>query len=141
AIMLKALADRLAEAFAELIHEKIRKEYWAYSKDENLSLDDLFKSRYQGIRPAFGYPACPEHSEKQTLFNLLDVENNIQMKLTENFSMYPAASVSAMCFSHPQSKYFNLGRITKEQIEDYAQRKNISNELAMRYLAVNLADE
>jgi 5-methyltetrahydrofolate--homocysteine methyltransferase len=135
--MIKVLADRLAEAFAELMHLKVRRDYWAYSPNENLELEDLIKDRFQGIRPAMGYPACPEHSEKATLFKLLDAEN-LGIRLTENFAMWPAASVSGLYFAHPQSKYFNVGKISKEQIEDYATRKNISIELAEKYLSVNL---
>ena len=138
AIMLKTLADRFAEAFAELLHKKVRTEFWGFADDENLSLDELFKSKYQGIRPAFGYPACPEHSEKETLWKLLDVEKNTGMKLTENFSMYPAAAVSGMYFAQTEAKYFNIGKITKQQIEDYAIRKNISIETAEKFLASNL---
>ena len=137
AIMIKVLADRLAEAFAELMHLKVRKEFWTYSSDENFNLEDLIKDRFQGIRPALGYPACPDHSEKQTLFELLGAEK-LGIKLTENFAMWPAASVSGLYFAHPQSKYFNVGKISKEQIEDYASRKNISVKLAERYLNANL---
>jgi 5-methyltetrahydrofolate--homocysteine methyltransferase len=140
AIMLKALADRFAEAFAELLHKKVRTEFWGFAKEEDIPLEDLFKSKYQGIRPAFGYPACPEHSEKRTLFNLLKAEENIGIKLTENFSMYPAASVSGMYFSHPNSRYFNVGKITREQTVDYANRKKISLKTAEKYLRVNLAE-
>jgi 5-methyltetrahydrofolate--homocysteine methyltransferase len=138
AIMIKLLADRLAEAFAELIHLKVRKEFWGYSPDENLELEELIKDRFQGIRPAMGYPACPDHSEKRTLFNLLGAEK-LGIKLTENFAMWPAASVSGLYFAHPQSKYFNVGKVSKDQVEDYAQRKNISIELAERNLGANLA--
>jgi len=138
AIMMKVLADRLAEAFTELMHEKVRKEIWGYASDESFELDDLLKSRYQGIRPAFGYPACPDHSEKQTLFNLLEANKKLEMVLTENFAVWPAASVCGLIFASPESKYFGLGRITKEQIEDYSARKGISIELAERYLNTNL---
>lgn len=124
-IMVKALADRLAEAFAELLHEKVRKEYWGYAQNEKCTVKELINEKYQGIRPAPGYPACPEHSEKETLFALMDAER-IGMKLTESFAMYPAASVSGYYFSHPQSKYFGLGKIGKDQLEDYAIRKNKS---------------
>ncbi|MCX6187889.1 MAG: B12-binding domain-containing protein, partial [Bacteroidetes bacterium] len=109
-IMIKAIADRLAEAFAERMHELVRKEYWGYASSENLSSEDLIKEEYQGIRPAPGYPACPDHTEKRTLFNLLDAENKIGLHLTENFAMYPAAAVSGFYFAHPQSKYFGLGK-------------------------------
>ena len=138
-IMAKALADRLAEAFAERMHEMVRKEYWGYSKDEKLNNDDLIKEKYAGIRPAPGYPACPDHTEKATLFNLLDAENKIGLKLTESFAMHPAAAVSGFYFAHPQSRYFGLGKITKDQVEDYATRKKISIEEAEKWLSPNLA--
>ncbi|MCD4792951.1 MAG: methionine synthase [Bacteroidales bacterium] len=138
AIMLKNLADRFAEAFAELLHKKVRTEFWGYAENEDLSTEELFKSKYQGIRPAIGYPACPEHSEKRILFDLLNVEKNTGMSLTENFSMYPPASVSGLYFAHPEARYFNIGKITKEQVEDYAVRKNISLETAERFLRSNL---
>jgi len=138
AIMLKILADRLAEAFAELMHEEVRKHEWAYIPDESLNIKELLKEAYQGIRPAPGYPACPEHSEKKTLFNLLEVDKHIPITLTENFSMYPAASVSGYYFSHPESQYFNVGRIGKDQVIDYAKRKNLSVEETERLLNSNL---
>jgi 5-methyltetrahydrofolate--homocysteine methyltransferase len=138
AIMLKTLADRFAEAFAELLHKKVRTEYWGFAKDEALNLDELFHSKYLGIRPAFGYPACPEHSEKRVLFDLLRAEHHASVSLTENFSMYPAASVSGLYFSHPKARYFNLGKIRKDQVEDYAKRKGISLETAEKYLRTNL---
>ena len=125
AIMLKMLADRLAEAFAELLHLKVRKEYWGYAKDENLSLPEILREKYHGIRPAPGYPACPEHSEKRKLFDLLGVEKNIGVNLTENYAMYPAASVSGYYLAHPDSQYFNVGKMLQDQIADYAQRKNM----------------
>jgi 5-methyltetrahydrofolate--homocysteine methyltransferase len=137
-IMLKALADRLAEAFTELIHEKVRKNFWGYKPDENLSVNDLFLEKYQGIRPAHGYPACPDHSEKATLFKLLDATKNAGIGLTENYSMYPGASVSGLLFSHPQSKYFYVGKISKDQAMDYAKRKNVSMETVEKLLASNL---
>ncbi len=137
-IMIKALADRLAEAFTELVHKKVRQEYWGYDPDENLSINDLFLEKYQGIRPAHGYPACPDHSEKDTLFKLLDVTKNTGISLTENYSMYPAASVSGLMFAHPQSKYFLAGKISGDQAEDYAQRKNVSLETVEKWLASNL---
>jgi len=140
-IMLKILADRLAEAFAERLHERVRKEFWGYAKDENLSVSELLKEEYQGIRPAPGYPACPEHSEKRTLFNLLQAEEKAGIRLTENFAMYPAASVSGYYFSHEFSRYFNLGKVSAQQVEDYAKRKNISIELAKKYLRQNLIEE
>jgi 5-methyltetrahydrofolate--homocysteine methyltransferase len=139
AIMIKVLADRLAEAFTELMHEKVRKEIWGYASDENYNLDDLLKSRFQGIRPAFGYPACPDHSEKETLFDVLGAREKLGLKLTENFAVWPAATVCGLYFAHHESKYFNVSKLTKEQIEDYAERKGISVELTERYLNTNLA--
>ncbi|MGO4875945.1 methionine synthase [Pedobacter psychrotolerans] len=138
-IMAKALADRLAEAFAERMHERVRKEYWGYAKDEDLSNAELIKEEYAGIRPAPGYPACPEHTEKGTLFELLDAENQIGLRLTESYAMYPTAAVSGFYFAHPESRYFGLGKITKDQIEDYALRKNMSIEEVERWLSPNLA--
>ncbi|HMT30800.1 MAG TPA: vitamin B12 dependent-methionine synthase activation domain-containing protein, partial [Bacteroidia bacterium] len=126
AIMLKALADRLAEAFAELMHLKVRKEIWGYAKDENLATDELIKETYKGIRPAPGYPAQPDHTEKITLFKLLDVEKNTGITLTESLAMLPTAAVSGLYFSHPESHYFGVGKISKDQVEDYAKRKNMS---------------
>jgi len=126
AILLKAVADRFAEAAAEWMHYKVRTEYWAYSSEERLSNDELIKEKYQGIRPAPGYPACPDHTEKETLWELLSVEEQIGIKLTESMAMYPAASVSGWYFSHPKSKYFGLGQIAKDQVEDYAKRKGMS---------------
>jgi len=137
-IMIRILGDRIAEAAAELIHEKIRKEYWGYAPDENLSADDLFKSRYRGIRPAPGYPACPDHTEKQTLFKLLEAQERIAVILTESFAMIPVSSVIGYIFSHPGSSYFNLGKIGLDQLRDYAKRKNISNEEAAKWLSPNL---
>ena len=136
-IMIKALADRLAEAFTELLHVMIRRETWGYAPDENLSMDDLFREKYQGIRPAHGYPACPEHSEKATLFNLLECEKQ-GIRLTENYSMVPAASVSGLIFAHPSSRYFFVGKIGRDQVADYAARKDISAREAERLLASNL---
>lgn len=138
-IMAKALADRLAEAFAERMHELVRKEYWGYAADENLSNDDLIKEKYAGIRPAPGYPACPDHTEKETLFNLLNVEQNIGLRLTESFAMYPAAAVSGFYFAHPDAKYFGLGKITKDQVEDYAARKGMDIATVEKWLSPNLA--
>jgi 5-methyltetrahydrofolate--homocysteine methyltransferase len=137
-IMIKSLADRLAEAFTELLHLKIRKEYWGYAPDENLSLNDLILEKYQGIRPAHGYPACPDHSEKETLFNLLNAEEKTGVKLTESFSMYPAASVSGLLFANPESKYFFVDKISRDQIEDYARRKDKDVTTIERWLASNL---
>lgn len=124
-IMAKALADRLAEAFAECMHEKIRKEYWGYAVNESLSNDELIREKYTGIRPAPGYPACPEHSEKRTIFDLLEVESKTPVRLTENFAMYPAASICGWYFARPEAKYFGLGKINQDQKEDYAERKKI----------------
>ena len=137
-ILAKALADRLAEAFAEKMHELVRREYWGYAADEALSTDDLIKESYQGIRPAPGYPACPDHTEKTTLFELLKAGDNAKMYLTESLAMTPAASVSGFYFAHPQSRYFGLGKIGKDQVEDYAKRKGISLEEAERWLGPNL---
>jgi 5-methyltetrahydrofolate--homocysteine methyltransferase len=137
-IMIKALADRLAEAFTELIHEKVRKEFWGYVPQEVLTLDELILEKYQGIRPAYGYPACPDHSEKETLFRLLNVEKNTGIGLTENFSMYPAASVSGLFFAHPESRYFFVGKISPDQAEDYAKRKGTDLRTIEKWLASNL---
>ncbi|MGN2250602.1 methionine synthase [Frateuria sp. GZRe14] len=137
-IILKALADRLAEAFAERMHERVRREFWGYACDESLDNQALIAEKYQGIRPAPGYPACPDHTEKTTLFRLLDAQANAGIELTEGFSMYPAAAVSGWYFSHPGSQYFVVGRLTREQIEDYASRKGWSRAEAERWLAPNL---
>lgn len=138
AIMLKILADRLAEAFAELLHKKVRQDYWAYAPNENLEVTELIREKYRGIRPAAGYPACPDHTEKETIFDLLDAENNIQITLTESFMMNPGASVSGLYFAHPESKYFNVQKIGKDQVEDYARRKNLKVEEVEKWLATNL---
>ncbi len=137
-IMVKALADRLAEAFAELMHQKVRKEIWGFAADESLSNEELIKEKYQGIRPAPGYPACPDHTEKRLLFDLLKVEENTGIELTESFAMYPASSVSGFYFSHPESKYFGLGKIGRDQVEDYAERKGMSIEEMEKWLSPNL---
>ena len=129
-IMVKALADRLAEAFAEVMHTKVRKELWGYETNEDLLNDDLIAEKYIGIRPAPGYPACPDHSEKKVLFDLLDVEENIGVSLTESCAMYPTASVSGFYFAHPEAKYFGVGKIGKDQVEAYAEAKNITLEEA-----------
>lgn len=139
-IMVKALGDRLAEAFAEYLHEKIRKEIWGYASDENLENAQLIKEEYKGIRPAPGYPACPDHLEKNTIWQLLDVENKIGVRLTESLAMWPAASVSGYYFAHPQSKYFGLGKIKEDQVADYAKRRGISVETATKWLSPNIAD-
>jgi 5-methyltetrahydrofolate--homocysteine methyltransferase len=138
AILLKSLADRLAEAFAEHLHQRVRTEFWGYGADETLDNDALVAEQYQGIRPAPGYPACPEHSEKATIFRLLDATANAGMTLTESFAMLPAAAVSGYYFSHPQSQYFVVGRVSKEQAEDYAKRKGATLAQAERWLASNL---
>ncbi len=138
-ILLKALADRLAEAFAELMHARVRREYWGYAKDENLTNDDLIGEKYKGIRPAPGYPACPDHTEKRTLFELLQGYKNTGVKLTESLAMYPAASVSGLYFAHPDSRYFGLGKILQDQVKEYAERKGIGLEEAERWLSANLA--
>jgi 5-methyltetrahydrofolate--homocysteine methyltransferase len=137
-ILLKALADRLAEAFAEHMHERVRREFWGYAPDEALPNEDLVAEKYRGIRPAPGYPACPDHTEKTTLFSLLDVTANTGIELTEGFSMYPAAAVSGWYFAHPDSQYFVVGRLTREQVEDYAIRKGWTLAEAERWLASNL---
>jgi len=133
-IMLKAIADRLAEAFTELMHERVRKEFWGYVSDETLSNEELIAEKYQGIRPAPGYPACPDHTEKTALFNLLDADR-IGIELTESFAMYPASSVSGWYFAHPESKYFTIGKIAKDQVIDYANRKNMPLEEVEKWLA------
>ncbi|MFY8020797.1 MAG: methionine synthase [Bacteroidia bacterium] len=137
-IMIKAIADRLAEAFAEKMHELVRKEFWGYDASENLSSEDLIKEEYRGIRPAPGYPACPDHTEKGLLFELLDAEKAIGIHLTESYAMYPAAAVSGYYFSHPESKYFGVGKIQKDQVEDYAKRKGQTVEFIEKWLAPNL---
>ncbi len=137
-IMIKAIADRLAEAFAERMHERVRKEFWGYASDETLSNDELIKEEYRGIRPAPGYPACPDHTEKRLLFDLLGAEEHANINLTENFAMYPAASVSGFYFAHPESKYFGIGKINKDQVEEYATRKGVSVDYVERWLAPNL---
>lgn len=134
-IMLQALADRLAEAFAELLHKKVRTEYWGYAKDESLSNQDLIKETYQGIRPAPGYPACPDHTEKYKLFDLLKATDNAGITLTESLAMYPAASVCGWYFSHPQSTYFGINRILPDQLEDYAKRKGMDIEEVTKWLS------
>jgi 5-methyltetrahydrofolate--homocysteine methyltransferase len=135
AILLRALADRLAEAFAERLHERVRREFWAYAPDEDLAGDQLIAEAYRGIRPAPGYPAQPEHSEKGTLFKLLDAEARSGVKLTESFAMWPGSSVSGLYFSHPESRYFGVGKIEKDQVEDYARRKGWTLAEAERWLA------
>jgi 5-methyltetrahydrofolate--homocysteine methyltransferase len=139
-IMVKALADRFAEAFAEYLHEKIRKEIWGYAKDETLTNDQMIDEQYKGIRPAPGYPACPDHLEKPTIWKLLNVEAAIGVTLTESMAMWPASSVSGYYFGNPESKYFGLGKIKEDQVVDYAKRRSISTDKAMKWLSPNIAD-
>ena len=138
AILLKALADRLAEAFAERMHERVRTEFWAYDTSEAFTNDELIAEAYRGIRPAPGYPACPDHTEKGDLFKLLDATENTGLSLTESFAMSPTAAVSGYYLSHPDAKYFGIGRIAKDQVADYAERKGMDVETAERWLAPNL---
>ncbi|MEZ7206724.1 methionine synthase [Pseudoalteromonas sp. DY56-GL79] len=140
-IMIKAVADRLAEAFAEYLHEQVRKVHWGFAADEALSNEELIRENYQGIRPAPGYPACPEHTEKQKIWQLLDVENRIGMKLTSSYAMWPGAAVSGWYFSHPDSKYFAVASIQRDQVEDYAARQAMSLEEAERWLGPNIGYE
>lgn len=139
-IMIKALGDRFAEACTEMLHKKVRQQ-WGFGKSEILSNEDLIEEKYQGIRPAPGYPACPDHTEKATLWKLLDVEKNIGASLTENFAMNPPSSVSGYYFSHPDSRYFTVGRIGADQLESYAKRKGISVEIARKWLSPILGHE
>ncbi|HEY5689182.1 MAG TPA: methionine synthase [Yeosuana sp.] len=141
AIMVQAIADRFAEAFAEYLHKQIRTKHWGYSSDENLSNEELINESYKGIRPAPGYPACPDHLEKETIWNLLDVENKIGVTLTESLAMWPAAAVSGYYFANPEAKYFGLGKITDDQVVDFAVRKGISNDKARKWLSPNIAEE
>ena len=138
AIMLKILADRLAEAFAEKLHEKVRREYWGYAADEQLGPDALIAETYRGIRPAPGYPACPDHTAKTALFRLLDAEKNADMRLTESCAMLPASAVSGFYLAHPQASYFAVGKIGPDQLEDFARRSAMSREEAEKWLAPNL---
>jgi 5-methyltetrahydrofolate--homocysteine methyltransferase len=139
-IMVKALADRLAEAFAEYLHKQVRTMHWGYQPSEALTNEDLIKEKYSGIRPAPGYPACPDHLEKETIWELLQVKEHIGVELTESLAMWPAASVSGYYFAHPQASYFGLGKINPDQLQDYAQRKGISIEEATKWLQPNLND-
>jgi 5-methyltetrahydrofolate--homocysteine methyltransferase len=132
--MVKALADRMAEAFAERLHERVRKEFWGYAADEQLDNTQLIKEAYQGIRPAPGYPSCPDHTEKEALFDLLQAPENTSLELTESYAMYPTAAVSGWYFSHPQSKYFNLGKITRDQVEAAAASKEMPVKELERWL-------
>jgi 5-methyltetrahydrofolate--homocysteine methyltransferase len=137
AIMAEAIADRLAEAFAECLHKRVRNE-WSYGREENLSNTDLIQEKYRGIRPAAGYPACPDHTEKGTLWRLLDVQKNTGMFITESFAMWPGSSVSGLYFAHPQSRYFSLGKIDRDQVIDYSKRKSMSPMEVERWLGPNL---
>ncbi|MBH0004504.1 methionine synthase [Pseudoalteromonas sp. SWYJZ12] len=137
-IMIKAVADRLAEAFAEYLHEKVRKEYWGFAPDENLANDELIRENYQGIRPAPGYPACPEHTEKKKIWQLLDTEKRIGMQLTSSYAMWPGAAVSGWYFSHPEAKYYAVAAVQRDQVEDYAKRTNMTLAEAERWLSPNL---
>ena len=139
AIMVKALADRLAEAFAEYLHHKVRTEYWGYAEDEDLKNEELISEKYKGIRPAPGYPACPDHLEKTTIWDVLKVKENIGLELTESLAMFPTAAVSGYYFANPQSRYFGVGKIMQDQVEDYAERKGIPLETARKWLSPNLA--
>jgi 5-methyltetrahydrofolate--homocysteine methyltransferase len=141
AIMVKALADRLAEAFAEYLHREVRTKHWGYAAEESLSNEELIREAYKGIRPAPGYPACPDHLEKETIWELLKVKESIGVELTESLAMWPAASVSGYYFAHPEARYFGLGKIGQDQLKDYAQRKGISIEKAQKWLAPNLVEE
>ena len=139
-IMVKALADRFAEAFAEYLHEKVRKDFWGYDKEETLTNEELIKENYKGIRPAPGYPACPDHLEKPTIWKLLNVAEEIGVTLTESMAMWPASSVSGYYFGNPKSKYFGLGKIKEDQVVDYAKRRNVPTDYAMKWLNPNIAD-
>jgi len=138
ALMVKALADRLAEAFAERLHQRVRREFWPYASNESLSAEELIEEKYQGIRPAPGYPACPEHSDKVALFELLGIDGRIDMALTESFAMMPAASVSGFYFANPESRYFSVGKINDDQVQSLAERKGLSIEEVSRLLSPNL---
>ena len=138
AIMVQAVCDRFAESFAEHLHELVRKDYWGYQADENLSNEELIKEQYVGIRPAPGYPACPDHTEKGKLFDWLDTTNAIGTYLTESYAMWPPSSVSGFYYSHPDSTYFNVGKISTDQLEDYARRKGWDIKTAEKWLNPNL---
>ncbi|MDQ1354467.1 MAG: 5-methyltetrahydrofolate--homocysteine methyltransferase, partial [Acidobacteriota bacterium] len=135
-IMIKALADRLAEAFAERLHEMVRKELWGYAPDERLEVEELFRGKYRGIRPAPGYPSCPDHTEKWGLFNWLQVEERVSIGLSESYMMVPGASVSGYYFSHPGAQYFPVGKVAKDQVDDYAQRKGMAVQEIEKWLSL-----
>ncbi|MNN57009.1 Methionine synthase [compost metagenome] len=136
--MVKALADRLAEACAEWLHKEVRTQYWGYDKGEQLSNEELIKEQYKGIRPAPGYPACPDHTEKGTLFQLLDPQGTSGVTLTEHYAMFPAAAVSGWYFAHPQAQYFAVGKVDKDQVKSYSKRKEQELSVTERWLAPNL---
>ena len=138
-IMIKVIGDRIAEALAEMMHKKVRTDLWGYSKDEDLTNEQLIREDYKGIRPAPGYPACPDHTQKETLFKLLDINNNLKVKLTESYAMSPSSSVSGLYFSNPKASYFGVGKINRDQVIDYAARRGISLEEAEKWLAPNLS--
>jgi 5-methyltetrahydrofolate--homocysteine methyltransferase len=138
ALMVKILADRLSEAFAEYLHEQVRKKYWGYQPDENLELNDMLHVKYRGIRPAPGYPACPDHSEKKQIFDILNVPGQIGVTLTDSYMMNPAASVCGYYFAHPQSRYFAIGPVSEEQLHDYSNRKNVSMQELKRCMAIQV---
>jgi 5-methyltetrahydrofolate--homocysteine methyltransferase len=137
--MAEAIADRLAEAFAEVMHTKVRKDLWGYAPDENLSVDDLLKVRYSGIRPAPGYPSQPDHTEKSAMWDIMNVKEDIGVELTESLAMLPAASVSGLYFAHPKSEYFAVGQICKDQVEEYAARKNMPVAECEKWLSTMLS--
>ena len=137
-ILVKSIGDRIAEAFAEMLHKDVRTNLWGYAQKEDLTNKELIQEKFEGIRPAPGYPACPDHTEKKTLFELLDVSSNLKVKLTESFAMTPASSVSGLYFGNPQASYFGVGKIFKDQVEDYAKRKKISFRDAEKWLGSNL---
>jgi 5-methyltetrahydrofolate--homocysteine methyltransferase len=136
---LKVLAQRLAEAFTELLHEKVRKELWGYAPDESFSPEELIKEKYQGIRPAFGYPSMPDHTQKKPVFDMMDVEKHTGIQLTDSYMMIPEASVSGLYFAHPESKYFNVQKILEDQVQDYSSRSGKSIEEVKKWLSENLA--
>ena len=138
--MIKALADRLAEAFAEYLHKEVRIKHWGYAANEDLNNEALIEEKYKGIRPAPGYPACPDHLEKLTIWDMMDVEERIGIKLTDSLAMWPASSVSGYYFGNQEAKYFGLGKIKEDQVADFAQRKEISLEKATKWLAPNMVE-